>query len=369
MNGVVGDEQSAGIGRARQDDKVFSELNAFDRSKNHRLTRSTEVERESMSLLRPIFVSLKGERVLRDQAREGVFKGSGFHGSNGRRRGPPRQVSLALSLLLVLVTACASRDVRVARRAMARGDFDSAVEGYRRAAEAEPEEPSRWLDLARAELMADRPAEARSAFARLAALRPADPHPIVEMGFTHELERNYERALQSYVRAVEVAPESAYPHRVMGTRLLRWGQHAEALAPLEEAFAREPSHAETAKALALTQHAGGDSDAAVRTYRAGLAASPGDLGLRLGLAAMLISVSELADALEVYEDLCEDIPGFAAAHAGRGILLHELGRMDEAEAAFVRAAEVAPEPDEYEARLVAYRELRAEAEREPSAPR
>ncbi|MFK7998077.1 MAG: tetratricopeptide repeat protein [Polyangiales bacterium] len=270
---------------------------------------------------------------------------------------------------MVLLSACVSRDVRVARRAMARGDFDSATEGYRRAAEAEPDEPSRWLDLARAELMADRPAEARSAFARLASLRPLDPHPIVEMGFTHELERNYERALESYMRAVEIAPTSAYPHRVLGTRLLRWGQHAEALEPLGEAFAREPSHAETAKALALAHHAAGDSDAAVRTYRAGLAASPGDLGLRLGLAAMLINVGAFVEALEVYEDLCGDIPGFAAAHAGRGILLHELGRMEEAEAAFLRAAEVAPQPEEYEARLHAYRQLRAEAERESAASR
>ncbi|MFT5357921.1 MAG: protein O-GlcNAc transferase [Polyangiales bacterium] len=242
---------------------------------------------------------------------------------------------------------------------MARGDFDSAVEAYKRAAEAEPLETSRWLDLARAQLMADRPAEARSAFARLAALRPSDPHPIVEMGFTHELERNYERALESYARAIEVAPESAYAHRVMGTRLLRWGQGDEAVAPLEVAFAREPSHVETAKALALAQHASGDSEAAVRTYRAGLEASPGDLGLRLGLAAMLINLRSFEDALEVYEAVCEDQPRFAAAHAGRGILLHELGRRDEAEAAFVRAVDVSPEPAEYEARLTAYRELRA----------
>lgn len=369
MDGVIVDEERARIGCAREDDKVFRKLHAFDRSKNHRLTRSPEVERKAMPFLRPVFVALKGERVLRYEAREGILEGSAFHGPNGRRQGPRRQVSLALSLLLVLLTACSSRDVRVARRAMARGDFDGAVEGYRRAAEAEPDEPSRWLELARAELMADRPAQARSAFARLASLRPSDPHPIVEMGFTHELERNYDRALQSYIRAVALAPNSAYPHRVLGTRLLRWGEHGEALGPLTEAFEREPSHAETAKALALAHHASGDSDAAIRTYRAGLRASPGDLGLRLGLAAMLISMNALSDALEVYEDLCDDLPGFAAAHVGRGIILHELGRMEEAELAFVRAAEVAPEPEEYEARLQAYRELRATADQESSAPR
>ena len=348
MNGIVGDEERAGIGRAGQDDQVRREFGAFDGSENHRLARFAEVERESMSFLRSVFVPLEGDHVLRDQAREGVFERSGFHGSDGHRRGPHRQVSLALSLLLILLSACAGRDVRSARRAMARGEFDVAVERYERAASAQPNEPSRWLDLARAQLMADRPAEARSAFARLASLRPADPHPIVEIGFTHELERNYERALESYVRAVGVAPESAYPYRVMGTRLLRWGQGADAVAPLEQAFAREPSHVETAKALALAQHASGNSDAAVRTYRLGLEASPGDLSLRLGLAAMLIGVGAFADALEVYEALCEDLPGFAAAHAGRGILLHELGRMDEAEAAFERAVEVAPEPEDYE---------------------
>lgn len=363
MNGIVGDHQSARIRGSGENHEVFCKLDAFDGAKNHRLTWFPKVEGKSMSFLRPIFIPLEGNDVLSDQALQGTFKSSSFHGPDGPPRRARRQVSGALgALVLLLFCACAGRDVRGARRAMARGDFDSAVEGYARAAEAAPDVASRWLDLARAQLMADRPAEARSAFARLAALRPNDPHPIVEMGFTHELERNYERALSSYAQAIEVAPESAYPHRVMGTRLLRWGQGAEAVAPLEAAFEREPTHTETAKALALAQHATGDSAAALRTYRLGLEASPGDLGLRLGLAAMLINGGAFQEALTVYESVCEDLPGFAAAHAGRGILLHELGQPDEAEAAFVRAVEVAPEPAEYEARLAAYRQLRAGVE-------
>jgi predicted RNA polymerase sigma factor len=44
---------------------------------------------------------------------------------------------------------------------------------------------------------------------------------------------------------------------------------------------------------------------------------------------------------------------------GRAILLHELGRHEEAEAAFARAAEVARDPGPYAARLADYRRLRA----------
>jgi tetratricopeptide (TPR) repeat protein len=241
---------------------------------------------------------------------------------------------------------------------MSEGRFDEAAERFARAAAEEPQKGSRWLELARAELLADRPERARAAFARLAALRPTDPRPVVEIAFTHELQRDYDAALRAYGRAIEIAPESAYAHRVLGTRLLRWNQADAALDPLARACALEPTHAETWKALGLARHQLGDLPGAESAFREGLRHRPNERTLQLPLAALLVNARRYEDALAIYDAVLQTDRRFAAAHVGRGILLHELRRYDEAEAAFARAVEVADDPRPYQARLLAYRRLR-----------
>ncbi|MBX3250827.1 MAG: tetratricopeptide repeat protein, partial [Myxococcales bacterium] len=204
------------------------------------------------------------------------------------RLGGSSRWAVVLGALALALAACAPRDVRVGRRAMSEGRFDVAATRFAAAAAADPENAARWLELARAELMAERPERARAAFARLAALRPTDPRPLVEIGFTHELERDYAAALRVYVRATERAPEDAYPHRVLGTRLLRWHQPDEALAPLERATALDPRHAETWRALGLARHHAGDLEGAEAAFRQGLAQGH-ERALCLSLAALLVN--------------------------------------------------------------------------------
>ena len=241
---------------------------------------------------------------------------------------------------------------------MSEGHFEAAARHYALAAADEPNNAARWRDLARAGLLAERPIHARRAFRRLARLRPNDPRPVVEIGFTQELERDYDQALATYLEAVVVDPEDAYPYRVLGTRLLRWGKADEAIEPLARSVEIDPSHPETWKALGLAHHAAGQADASESAFRAGLEHHPSDLGLNLSLAALLINAGRFEPALEIYYRLIEVLPRFAAAHVGRSLILHELGRENEAESALIRAVAVADDPARYERRLQAYRALR-----------
>ncbi|MGE3635642.1 MAG: tetratricopeptide repeat protein [Sandaracinaceae bacterium] len=150
----------------------------------------------------------------------------------------------------------------------------------------------------------------------------------------------------------------------MGTRLLRWGRAELAIPPLAHAVQLDPSHAETWNALAMARYHAGEVEAAQATFREGLRRHPTHDGLRLGLAAVLINAHELEDALAIYGELVHDRPQFAPAHVGRALLLHELGREDEAEDAFETAVRVARDPRPYQQRLEAYRALRAEAHRD-----
>ncbi len=369
MNGVVAQANRLVAALTGEHDDVLLQVGRFDLLENHRLTRLSEVERQPMTLRTTNRRVVGSQRFLVHQVLKGLLKGGAVHGGDGPQQCHPRQgpnrSRVCLLLLALTFSACVSRDTRIGRRAMARGDYQEAAEAYERAALASPLEPAKWQALARAHLMADDPAAARIAFVRMAALLPTDPHPIVEIGFTLELQRRYDEALLRYQEAVTRAPESAYPYRVLGTRLLRWGRPEEAELPLRRAVALDEGHAETHKALALSLALRSEWDEAEVAYRAGLEAHPGDIPLRLGLAALLINTEQYEEALSIYEWICEVAPGFAAAHAGRGILLHELGRPDEAEEAFLEAVRFDDDEGSYAARLEAYRTLRRE---EASSP-
>ena len=253
--------------------------------------------------------------------------------------------------------------MRDGRRAMNRGEFESAARYFQLAAQEDAHDASARLAWGRAEMAAERYPRARDAFTAVVQLRPHAALPRVLIGHTWELQRRYDEALLAYQRAVEAAPRSAYAHRVMGTRLLRWGRPEPAIAPLVRAVELAPDHAETWNALGLARDAVGDHDGAESAFRRGLGRHPNHLGLRLGLAALLINTRRFAEALEVYDEVVELRPSFAPAHVGRGLLLHELGRPDEAERAFERAVQVARRPEGYERRLSEYRALRRESPR------
>ncbi len=355
-------EVECSIGLASlESNEALVQLHLQDVAQHHGLSAAADVEAQTVPFRGLVDVALQ---VDARRVGENVPEGDCLHAPHRRSVAAARQA--ALILIVMLVAACAPRDVRLGRRAMGYGQFERAARHFEAAAQANPEQAARWLELARAQLMAQQPAQARRAFAQLAALRPGDPRPVVEIGFTYELERQYERALQSYVRARDLAPNNAYAHRILGTRLLRWGQAPESIPHLERSVALDTSHAETWKALAMARYGVERIDEAEDAFVQGLRHHPDHRGLALGLAALLINAGRHAEALVLYDRVVELDEDFAPAHVGRGILLHELGREDEAEAAFEKAVEVARNPARFQRRLIAYRRLRA---RGPLPPR
>ena len=241
---------------------------------------------------------------------------------------------------------------------MDQGAYETAARHFREAAEANPEDPERWSELGRAEMYAERPVPARRAFERVAVLRPDDAGPRILIGMTWELERRYDEALLAYEQACQIDPDSPRGFTILGTRLLRWGETEAAVEPLARSVALDGGNAEAWNALGMARYQSGDESGAEEAFREGLARHSEHRGLYLGLAALLINARRHEEALAVYDAVVDRWERFAAAHVGRGILLHELGREGEAEAAFVRATRVARDPGPYLQRLNEYRALR-----------
>lgn len=222
-----------------------------------------------------------------------------------------------------------------------------------------PEEPGAWLALGRAQMAADRPEAARASFEVAARLLPTRAAPRILVGHTFEMQRRYDEAELAYEQAARLEPTSARPERVLGARLLRWGRAREAVPHLARATSLDPDSARTWNALALAQLQSGDEALALETFTRALRerAERGlslDRELAIGEAALLVRAGRLEEALARYDAIVRADPRFAPAQIGRGILLHELGRCEEALEAFRRSVDAAGDTLEARARALEY---------------
>lgn len=266
------------------------------------------------------------------------------------------RVVLTMALLL---TGCATSSLDAARRALDDGDPERASVLLEDLVREHPEEPGAWLALGRARMAARRPVAAREAFERAAALAPSSPSPRILVGHTHELERHYDEAELAYEQACALAPTSARPERVLGVRLLRWGRARAAVPHLARAAELDPESAATWNALAVAQFHAGDGGAALDTFAQAIEdratrGLPWSRDLVVGQAALLVRSARLEEALVAYDEIVAHDPTFAEAHVGRALVLHELGRCEEARRAMHRSADVAGHTARADARVATY---------------
>jgi tetratricopeptide (TPR) repeat protein len=157
-----------------------------------------------------------------------------------------------------------------------------------------------------------------------------DPVPYIELGHAYELAHEYEKALEMYDYATEIAPGDARGPREGGMRAAHWGEIEWARPRLEEAVRRGANDAASWHALGLLRVHAGELDGAVTAYRAGLAADPHATECHLGLATVAALRGDAASALTEYDAIVAARPRFSAAHLGRAWALERLGRHEEA---------------------------------------
>ncbi len=233
-------------------------------------------------------------------------------------------------MLLAICTACVHPAAQRGRRALDDGAYALAATELGIAVRARPGEVDYWVDLGRAEVGRGHGPGAVRALGRARALSPSEARLAVYLGHARELMHRYDLAELDYRTAVSLSPDRPWTHRVLGTRLLRWGRAEEAVAPLERAVALDPDHAETRNALALALFQAGDGARAEATFRTASARFPRHRGLALGHAIVLVESGNYEAALVVYAQIARRWPDFAAPYAARSILLAQLGRHAEA---------------------------------------
>lgn len=182
---------------------------------------------------------------------------------------------LALAALLVLLSACPSREASpaaLAAQATAQGDAALAAG-----------------DLAQAEV----------AFERASSLGPLDPAPLIGLGTTRLRQGRSQEAILVCKRAVELAPERADAHRLLGEAYLASRRFDLAIASLEKAASLGDPGSRSSLSRALLGK--GQPAEAAKQAQAALLAKPDDGGALVALAEVRLAEQDVKAAASLLD--------------------------------------------------------------------
>ena len=202
-----------------------------------------------------------------------------------------------------------------------------------------------------------------------------DAYSFLRAGMANERTGNYPGAVRAYERGLAVAPENVELLNALGFSLFQQGKSREAVTALEKALSVDPKHAkahnnmalasidigelELAEAhyresLAIEAHPAiyndlgyvlerqGLPDEAAEQYRKSLELDPESASANYNLAASLTRAGEFAEAEHHFRAALKQEPS-TQAHTGLGVVLSQLGRVDEAISSLHEAIEADPE--------------------------
>jgi tetratricopeptide (TPR) repeat protein len=191
------------------------------------------------------------------------------------------------------------------------------------------------------------------------------------LGEVYLQRKEYEKAIQSFGRAIAIQPDLAWPHYGLATACARLGRREESKRHREkfrtlsargqkagrhwrEAYdsmkVSRQSVAHSHTIAGRVYRSRGDEGSAERIWKRAAAIDPRASVCRAELAALYMQKGRFSDALPLCGQLTEIQPRNGVHHLHLGQVHARLGRFEEAERAYRKVTEVAPErPEGYRA--------------------
>lgn len=164
---------------------------------------------------------------------------------------------------------------------------------------------------------------------RAAANRGTERHPIHDLAGLLRETGQADRIEDQYRAAILLNPADPELLRGLGELLFDSARAAEAIEPLRQAAALEPSAA-TRNLLALAQAAHGDTDDAIDLFRRLLCDDPGNATVWANLGLLLKDDGRFAEALEAYDRAVALAPADAQIRVNRVVARLGAGQWAEA---------------------------------------
>jgi protein O-GlcNAc transferase len=199
---------------------------------------------------------------------------------------------------------------------------------------------------------AGRYAEAVDHFNEYIWANPIDPAGHHRLGMAYGLLGEFVKAVDPFLRALRLGPEFAEVYHTLGTVYSELEQHDNAASAFQNAIRLEPDNPANHYSLAasfLTQNKPAD---AIRSAREALKLNPdsADAYLLLGCALHYDSAT-LSEAAAAYEKSLQLHPDQFIALGNLGDVNLQMGKLEEAEDAFIKAGNIDPDDSKLHALL------------------
>ena len=230
-----------------------------------------------------------------------------------------------------------------------KGHFVAAAKICEKTLAKRPNESGALFILGAARLRLGLAEDAAELLTRAAHIEPNNPELHNTLGTALVECRRLDDSITVYRRAITLKPHFSQAHFNLGNALRRAARLADATAAYRAALALDRGYAAAHFNLAITLEAAGESEAAA-AYTAAAENRPGWAEPLCGLARLLRQQGKLVESLAAY-DRAAALEGAHRAEAqnGRGVVLCQIGRSDEAIAAFKTA--IAADPNGADAHL------------------
>ncbi len=152
-----------------------------------------------------------------------------------------------------------------------------------------------------------------------------------------------DEAINQYRHALKIRPDSAVIHYNLGLTLVKRGQVDEAIAQFGIALQIKPDYAEAHYNLGLALAARGQLDEAMSHYQKALAIKPDYAEPRNNLGTILAGRGKIDEAIDCFRKALEIQPEFAEAHYNLGLALARQGQIEEAIRHYQQTLKVKPD--------------------------
>jgi tetratricopeptide (TPR) repeat protein len=170
-----------------------------------------------------------------------------------------------------------------------------------------------------------------------------NPLYLGNLGEAYRRDRQFDKAMQVFSRAIEIMPEFLMGHLGIANTLRDQGKHMEATSRFRLALAINPLFAPAYHYLGLTFVDQERIKEAIPLLRKAIALRPGYIEAQLSLANVLERDGQSDEALTRYKELLEKMPKHVGIINNIGNILKNLGQIDEAVVHFEKALALDPD--------------------------
>jgi Tfp pilus assembly protein PilF len=179
-------------------------------------------------------------------------------------------------------------------------------------------------------------------FRKAIELDPRSAHAHDNLAAVHAEKKQWREALREYLTALDLEPESAGTHHNLASFLYHHVPEM-AAAGFREAIALDPEHPDAHLSLGMVLADEGRVKEARPELEAAVRLAPQDASARHELASLHMDEGDYRAAIAQLKEAVRLDPAAHEAHLDLGICYSQKGFYAEAERAYARAAELAPD--------------------------